>query len=103
MKIPHCMGQGQSRAGLSPGSHSQLRVSANEWNVKTVHEGCSLLSTSLREDPEPWLPSLYCILLTLGNPFPFQGEELGSRSQCSTPDQESFLLVSQPGRDGTAK
>lgn len=81
--------------GLGPGLHSQLKISAKEWNVKTVHEGCSLLSAGLREDPEPWLPSLHCILPTLGNPCPFQGEELGLRSQCSTPDQH--LHASQLG------
>lgn len=78
MKCHSCMGQGQMRAGLGPGLHSQLRGSANEWNVKTVHGGCSLLSAGLREDPEPWPPSLHCVLLTLGNPLPFQEEELGS-------------------------
>lgn len=97
------MVQEQTRVGLGPRLHSQLKVSAKEWNVRTVREGCSLLSTGLREDPEPWLPSLQCILLTPGNPCPFQGEELCSRSQCSTADQESFLLHATTGRDGTAK
>lgn len=87
----------QIRVGLGPGLHSQLKVSAKEWNVRQCVRA-ALLSVGLREDPEPWLPSLQCILLTPGNPCPFQGEELCSRSQCSTADQESFLLhVAQLG------
>lgn len=67
--------------------------------MSRLHEGCSLLSTSLREDPEPWLPSLHGILLTLGDPFPFQGEELGSRSQCSTPDLFSCVSHNLEGME----
>lgn len=35
-KTPLLWDLGVNQVGLGPGLHSQLRVSANEWNVKTV-------------------------------------------------------------------